>query len=110
MDATDPEGGGLDARRRRIHFRAWRRGMREMDLILGPFADARLDQLDTDALDSFEALLDVPDQDLYRWVTGAEPVPPRFRSALLADIASFHLGAAPASDRTRPPTRTASDR
>lgn len=97
MDPTDPEGGGLDARRRRIHFRAWRRGMREMDLILGPFADAHIHRLDHGALNSFEALLDVPDQELYRWVTGAAPVPRHHRSPLLAELIAFGHGAGPAS-------------
>ncbi len=63
-----------EARLKRLRMRAWRRGMKEMDLILGRFADAHLDQMDEAALTRFDALLDEYDQDLYRWVTGnAEP-------------------------------------
>jgi len=42
MTGSDLSSAGLDARRRRILFRAWRRGMREMDIVMGRFADARL--------------------------------------------------------------------
>jgi len=59
-------------------MRAWRRGTKEMDLILGGYADTRLAGLTGGALDTFEALLDESDQDLYRWVSGQETPPPRY--------------------------------
>ena len=59
-----------DTARRRMRMRAWRRGTREMDLILGPFADAMLPAMDASACTEFEALLDENDQDLYAWVSG----------------------------------------
>ena len=63
-----------EARLKRLRMRAWRRGMKEMDLILGRFADTHLDQMDDAALTRFDALLGEYDQDLYRCVTGnAEP-------------------------------------
>lgn len=58
-----------DTRLRRLRMRSWRRGTREMDLILGPFADANLGRLDAAALDAYEALLEENDQDLYPWIT-----------------------------------------
>ncbi|MGY6632823.1 MAG: FAD assembly factor SdhE [Alkalilacustris sp.] len=64
-----------DARLRRVRLRAWRRGTKEMDLILGPWADAHLAGLSGGDLDRFEALLEENDQDLYAWVTGQSPVP-----------------------------------
>ncbi len=72
-------------RLRRLRLRAWRRGTKEMDLILGPWADARLEGLGPDALDRFEALLEENDQDLYAWVTGQGPAPAA-HAALLAEI------------------------
>lgn len=75
-----------DNRLKRLHYRAWHRGIKEMDLILGRFADASLDGLSPDELDQFEALLEVGDQQFYRWVNGAEPVPSGHDSELLCRI------------------------
>lgn len=60
-----------EARLKRLKMRSWRRGMKEMDLILGPFADTELAALGAPDLDAYELLLDENDQDLYLWVTGA---------------------------------------
>ena len=62
-------------RLRMIRYRAWHRGIRETDLILGPFADQRLDGLTPIQLETFEALLERPDQLLYAWITGEETPP-----------------------------------
>ena len=75
-----------EARLKKLRMRSWRRGMKEMDLILGPYADAQLAQLSPADLDSYEQLLDENDQDLYLWVTGAVPCPDRL-SPMLAEIA-----------------------
>ena len=87
-----PDGslGRLDARRRRALFRAWRRGIREMDLILGRFADARLATLSDSELVDLEALMNVPDQDLFAWVTGAAPVAANYNSPVFRAIVAFH--------------------
>ena len=74
--------------RRRMAMRAWRRGTREMDLILGPWADARLEVMDGATLALFDALLDENDQDLLPWVLGQHPAPERF-AGLVARIAAF---------------------
>lgn len=79
----------MDERRKKLKFRAWRRGFREIDLILGPFADQRLPQLDKNGLDAFEALLHAPDQDVYDWITEAAPAPPEFDTPTLALIRTF---------------------
>ncbi len=65
-------------RLKRLKMRAWRRGMKEMDLILGGFADTHLGGLDAGLLDDFELLLNENDQDLFPWFTGLQPMPPRF--------------------------------
>ena len=58
-----------------LRMRSWRRGMKEMDLILGPFADRHLDSLSAPELDAYDRLLSENDQDLYLWVTGAQTAP-----------------------------------
>ncbi len=77
-------------RRRKIAFRAWHRGTREMDLIMGRFADAELAKLDDAGLNSFEALMEQADHDLYKWVSGEAAVPPEVDAAFLARIRAFH--------------------
>lgn len=67
-------GDQLDHRRRRARFRAWHRGMRETDLILGGFADREIETLSEAELDQFEALMEVQDQTILDWLTGRETV------------------------------------
>ena len=74
-------------RLKRLRMRSWRRGIKEMDLILGQFCDERLDGLSPEMLNDYEALLAENDQDLYRWVTGQEPAPDRF-VPLIGEIAN----------------------
>ena len=81
-----------DTRLRRLRMRAWRRGTREMDLILGPFADVRLAGMEDAALDLFEALLEENDHDLYGWVSGQAAAPGRF-AVLVALMAPARDGA-----------------
>lgn len=64
-----------EARLKMLHMRSWRRGMKEMDLIFGGFADGHLRALTPADLDAYERLLSENDQDLYLWVTGAQPCP-----------------------------------
>jgi antitoxin CptB len=79
---------GLDPRRRRILFRARRRGLREMDLALGAFADAHLTTLSEAELDEVEVWLDLPDPDMLSWLTGEVPIPARFDTPLFAKLAA----------------------
>ncbi|MEE2524979.1 succinate dehydrogenase assembly factor 2 [Hyphobacterium sp. HN65] len=62
-------------RRRRLLFRAEHRGFKEADLVIGGFARARLQSMTESELDEFEALLEIPDQDLYAWVVSREEAP-----------------------------------
>ncbi|MCB2116813.1 MAG: succinate dehydrogenase assembly factor 2 [Rhodobacteraceae bacterium] len=75
-------------RLKRMAMRSWRRGTKEMDLILGPFAELRLSGFEGGALDLYDALLEESDQDLYPWITGAQTAPERF-AGLIAEIADF---------------------
>ena len=79
---------GLDPRRRRILFRARRRGLREMDIALGAFADAHLTALTEAELEEVEVWLDLPDPDLLAWLMGEAAIPPRFDTPLLAKLAA----------------------
>lgn len=72
-----------------LRYRAWRRGFREADLILGPFADRELPTLDEAQVDAFERLLDVPDQHLYAWIVGREPTPAEHDTPVMRRIAEF---------------------
>ncbi len=90
---TERSSEGLDVRRRKLLFRAWRRGVRETDLIVGRFADAYIDKLDEAALDDFERLIEVPNGDLYAWVVGDIAVPADYDTAVLHNLIAFHTRA-----------------
>ncbi len=81
---TQKYGGSSEARRKRLLFRAQRRGFKEVDLIFGTFAAAELAKLSDAELDQFEALLNAPDQDVYAWLRGHEPAPADFDTQLFA--------------------------
>lgn len=80
----------IDTRRRRLRFRAWHRGIRETDLIMGRFADAYLETFTMDDMADFERLLDIPDRDILDWVTGTAPVPTDLLTPMLSRILAFH--------------------
>jgi antitoxin CptB len=87
---TERTSDGLDERRRKLLFRAWRRGVREMDLIVGRFADVHIDKFDEAGLDDFERLMEAPNAELYAWVVGAEAVPATYNTTVLAELCAFH--------------------
>ena len=80
----------LDPRRRKILFRAWHRGMREVDLLVGGFAEARLADLSEAELDDLEALMEAMDRDIFKWLIGEGAVPPEFDTSVFAKIQAFH--------------------
>ena len=84
-----------EVRRRRIRFRAWHRGTREMDLLMGGFADVELAQLDDAELDQFEHLLDLPDPVVFAWLAGLEDVPAEEQTAFFDKVRAFRVHAAP---------------
>ena len=86
MPVTSLSSAGLDPRRRRILFRAWRRGVREMDIALGGFAEANLPDLTESELDEFEAWLEAPDPDILAWITGEASIPARYDTPLFARL------------------------
>lgn len=72
-----------------MKFRAWRRGFREADLILGPFVDLYAQNFDAAKLDAIEALLEHPDQDLYEWIVEKTVEPPEVAGEILQEIRAF---------------------
>jgi antitoxin CptB len=92
MSGSTRSSGGLDDRRKRLLFRCWHRGTREMDLILGRFADAEIAGLTDDELGQLEHLIEVPDPDLYAALTGNAPLAPEYAHGLFDRIKSFRPG------------------
>jgi antitoxin CptB len=90
MSGSALSSAALDERRRRILFRAWRRGAREMDLIMGRFADAHLQTMNENELAEFERLLDVPDTQALAWIIGGEQPPREFMTPLFARLCGPH--------------------
>jgi antitoxin CptB len=89
MTGSTRSSGGLDQRRRRLLFRCWHRGTREMDLILGRFADAEIEGLADSELAQFERLIEMPDPELYAALTGETPPAPEYANGLFDRIKSF---------------------
>lgn len=90
MSGSTRSSANLDPRRRKVLFRAWHRGMRENDLIMGRFADAEIGALSEAELDEFERLIDVLDRDLLSWVTGEAPVPENYDTDVFRRLKAFH--------------------
>ena len=95
MSGSTRSSADLDVRRRRNLFRAWHRGIREMDLIMGRFADAEIAAMREDDLAAFERLIEVPDRDLYLWLTGEAETPPNYDTPVFRRLKSFHTHDAP---------------
>jgi len=79
----------LEHRLKRLRMRSWRRGIKEMDLLLGPYSDMRLAELTETELDQYELVLSQNDQDLYAWVSGKEQTPPEL-SEMLGKVRDHH--------------------
>lgn len=90
MSGSTRTSADLDPRRRKLLFRAWHRGMRETDLIMGRFADAEIGTLSKSELDEFERLIEVLDRDLLSWITGEAEVPENYDSAVFRRLKAFH--------------------
>ena len=86
LSATDATS---TIRRKKLQFRSWHRGTRELDLIFGSFADAAIETLDERELDDYERLLNLPDTDLMDWMLIGKPVPADIDSALMQRILAF---------------------
>ncbi len=89
MTGTRRSSDGLDDRRKRVLFRCWHRGTREMDMILGGFADVYIaDSTDSEMTD-LEALMELPDPDLYAAFGGAGSLEPPYQAGIFIRIKQF---------------------
>lgn len=79
----------IETRRKRLRFRSWHRGTKELDLLLGGFADRELHNMDSKALDRFEALLEVPEPVIYAWLTGQSTPPADFDHEVTRRLLTF---------------------
>jgi antitoxin CptB len=86
----------LSKQRKRLRFRSWHRGMKELDLLLGNFADQHLERFDSGQLARFEALLEVPEPALYAWLVNRTAPPAELRDDVMELLLDF---------RYRPPAR-----
>lgn len=89
MQTNNPDLSRLDARRRRIYYRAMHRGTHETDVLIGGFVAPRLEGMSEAELDALEEVMDLPGADLADWLSGRRPIPaevdtPMMR-AILAD-------------------------
>ncbi len=89
MSGTMRSSEGLDIRRRKLLFRSWHRGLRELDLVLGTFADASVDGLTEAEIDQYERLLNIPDNQLLAWITGEQAIAADQKTALFERIVAF---------------------
>ncbi len=90
MTGMARSSAGLDDRRRRLLYRLWHRGTREMDLIMGRFADAALGTMSEAEVAELEQLADVPDPDLYAWLIGSRSVPQAHDHNVFRRLREFH--------------------
>lgn len=79
---------------KRLKMRSWRRGTKEMDMVLGPYSDTELVALDEAQIVLYDAMLNENDHDLYQWVTGQVPTPDAYLD-LLTGISKFAFKAKP---------------
>ncbi len=90
MTGSTRSSDGLSERRRRLLYRCWHRGIRETDLIMGHFADAHIATLTDAEVEELERLMDVPDADLFAWVTGDAAIPAAYDTAFFRRLRAFH--------------------
>ena len=90
MTGTTRTREGLGPRRRRALYRSWRRGTREMDLLMGRFADAEIDRFNEVDFAAFEALIEAQDRDLFAWIVGKTETPPEFDTEVFRRLKAFH--------------------
>lgn len=89
MAVPETAGEDIGMRRRRLRYRAWHRGTREMDLVLGPYVDRHVDGLDPERLARLETLMAEEDTDLLAWVLGQTAIPAEIDAALVAELTAF---------------------
>ncbi len=95
MTGTTVSTADLDPRRRRILFRAWHRGTREMDLLMGTFTDSEIRTMSEDDLGVLELLCEAPDRDIFAWLTDKMETPSNYDTELFRRLKAFHTHGKP---------------
>lgn len=91
MTGLNRSSDGLDVRRKKLLFRCWHRGTREMDLIMGRFAENNIADMSDDELAQLELLIDLPDPDLYAAISGAGDIPADFKGSVYTRMCAFKV-------------------
>ena len=81
----------MENTRKKLIYRSWHRGTKEMDLIMGTFADQNIPHMTVDELTAYEELLVENDPDLYNWISGREAVPKRLNNPILDKLIGFQI-------------------
>ena len=76
--------------RKKLIFRSWHRGTREMDIIMGRFAEAHVPHFSAQDLQYYDALLFENDPDVYNWIVGRETVPEHCQHDVMQKLIAFH--------------------
>lgn len=84
------EKDNISISRKMLKFRSWHRGTREIDLLLGRFADTHVDGFDAEDIALYERFLNNSDPDIYNWITGQEPVPPAEDTRIVRLLLDFY--------------------
>jgi antitoxin CptB len=79
----------METRKKRLQLRAWRRGTRELDLIIGTVIDRMIETMNEQQLGQMEALLEEEDLETYDWIIGREPTPPEHDHEMMAELQDF---------------------
>ena len=82
-------GTDSDIRSRQLALRSGRRGLRELDLLLGQFAERELRRLPPESLALYEQLLDEEDTCILDWMTGAQPRPAKYDELILRIVDAY---------------------
>lgn len=90
MTGLSRTSADLDPRRKRILFRAWHRGTREMDLIMGRWTESVIDTLSDAEMDTLEVLIEQTDRELFSWISQSEPVPVEHDTPVFRALMAFH--------------------
>lgn len=80
----------LDEKRKQLIFRSWHRGTREMDMIMGRFAEAHMADFTENQIAQYEELLQAPDPDIYEWVCRRSEVPANMQSDVTDKLLEYH--------------------
>ena len=89
MSQESEDSEDIDIRRKRLRFRSWHRGTKELDLLLGGFADRELGAMGAPELELYEALLEVPEPALYAWLSRQDSPPPEYDHEVMRRLMAF---------------------